>query len=155
MHGVTRTANPSRYACDVHTHTTNYTSPRHSVHSTLNVLPRGAMHPSRVAHTSPGSQTQKCSCRHLTSHTQCHVAHRPETFPPLGTRPTGRDYRLTAHMHMPRPRCEKGGRRREREGSHALAEEDGRERVVLADWRHVVGGLVCGVGELVPPILSR
>ena len=41
-------------------------------------------------------------------------------------------------------------RRRDREGrSFALAEEDGREWVVLADRRHVIGGLVGGVGKLV------
>ena len=114
------------------------------------VLTRGAMHPSRVAHTRPGSQTQKCSCRHHTSHTQYHVAHRPETFPTLGTRPMGETLVSLPTCTCNPPVERRGGRGRERKGrSHALAEEDGCERVVLADWRHVGRGLVCGVGELV------
>jgi len=48
----------------------------------------------------------------------------------------------------------RGGEGHEREGrSHALAEEDGRERVVLADWRHVGRGLVCGVAKLIVRII--
>ena len=67
-------------ACSVQmlAHTTNYTSPCHTLNP--NGLPQGAMHPSRVTDTRPGSQTQKCSCCHLTSHTHSAIlptAQRP------------------------------------------------------------------------------
>jgi len=86
------------------------------------------MHPSRVAHTSPGSQAQKCSCRHLTPHTDT----LPCCPPPRGLSPLsrsdGRNNRLNDHMHVRSPGQETGGGRARARGPLARACRGGRTR---------------------------
>ena len=140
----------------VYTWITSPQSPRHPLTSRLNALP-DATHPSRLLHARARTHTHTRiqAARHrgaavATSHhahtvTCCPTAQRPSVSQYLSD---GRDCRLSAHMRSSAER--RGGRGRERDGrSRALAEEDGRERVVLADWRHVGRGLVGGVSEFV------
>ena len=58
------------------------------------------------------------------------------------------------HAHAtPRSRGEGGEGASARGRSHALAEEDGRERVVFADGIHVTSGLVGRIAQLVPMVI--
>jgi len=63
-----------------------------------------------------------------TTPTQYHVAHRPETFHLSGYASDGREYRLAAHMRMPRPRCERGGEKARARGPLIRACRGGRMR---------------------------
>ena len=133
----------------------HFITPTPNTHTNLEVLPWVMVSPEyrrAAVHMRTRAQLDTRSAAAATSH-HTHRAGLPNAVRPSVSQyvSDGRDCRLAGHMHMRSPAERRGGRGRERKGrSHALAEEDGRERVVLADWRHVGRGLVGGVAKFVP-----